>query len=80
MALCRIPVFALKLLETQSNSDAEAILAAGKELKQPKTERACAGMEGKKEELLAGCREGTMTTWIKGWGGGKGRRSGKIHG
>lgn len=33
LALCRIPVFAMKLLETQSNSDAEAISAAGKELK-----------------------------------------------
>lgn len=33
LALCRISVFAMKLLETQSNSDAEAISAAGKELK-----------------------------------------------
>lgn len=57
LALHRNLSFALKLLQVQSNSDAEAISAAGKELKQQKTKEACAGMERRKEELLARCRQ-----------------------
>lgn len=80
LAQHRNPLFALKLLQAQSNSDAEAISAAGKELEEQNTKGACAGIQRKKEELLARCKQGTPITWKKGWSGGKGSRSGKIQG